>query len=151
NGTLVTNGHVVDGSSTVSVRFGTEAAASGAKVLGTDGSSDLAVLKISPQDVPKGVRPLQFGDSSAIAVGDNVIAIGNPFNLDRTATEGIVSGLGRHNPATLPRCGDSARLAHERGRRAGDAGGARRTGGPRGHQDRGRDHERGWQDDSRPV
>jgi len=96
NGTLVTNGHVVDGSSTVSVRFGTEAAASGAKVLGTDGSSDLAVLKISPQDVPKGVRPLQFGDSSAIAVGDNVIAIGNPFNLDRTATEGIVSGLGRH-------------------------------------------------------
>src|SRR5207248_3565984 len=96
SGMLVTNGHVVDGSSTVSVRFGTEAVAADAKVLGTDASSDLAVLKISYQDVPKGVRPLQFGDSSALAVGDNVIAIGNPFNLDRTATEGIVSGLGRH-------------------------------------------------------
>jgi putative serine protease PepD len=96
NGTLVTNGHVVGSNSTVSVRFGSQAAASDARVLGADPSSDLAVLKIAPQDVPKGVRPLQFADSSAIAVGDNVIAIGNPFDLDRTATEGIVSGLGRH-------------------------------------------------------
>ena len=96
DGTLVTNGHVVDSNPTVSVRFGTQAAAASAKVLGTDPSSDLAVLKISPRAVPKGVRPLQFADSSAIAVGDNVIAIGNPFDLDRTATEGIVSGLGRH-------------------------------------------------------
>ena len=96
NGTLVTNGHVVESNTTVSVRFGTQAAANDAKVLGTDPSSDLAVLKIAPGNVPKGVRPLQFADSSAIAVGDNVIAIGNPFDLDRTATEGIVSGLGRH-------------------------------------------------------
>jgi putative serine protease PepD len=46
--------------------------------------------------VPKGVKPLQFADSRAVQVGDVAIAIGNPFGLDRTATEGIVSGLGRH-------------------------------------------------------
>ncbi|MEA2398092.1 MAG: hypothetical protein QOK25_1648 [Thermoleophilaceae bacterium] len=96
NGTLVTNGHVVEGSGHVTVRFGTQTAAIDATVRGTDPSSDLAVLKIEPSKVPKGVRPLQFADSSAIAVGDSVIAIGNPFDLDRTATEGIVSALGRH-------------------------------------------------------
>jgi putative serine protease PepD len=95
-GTLVTNGHVVGGNTRVTVRFGTQSAAIDAHVLGADASSDLAVVRIASGDVPKGVRPLQFADSSAIAVGDNVIAIGNPFDLDRTATEGIVSALGRH-------------------------------------------------------
>jgi putative serine protease PepD len=95
-GTLVTNGHVVGQNRRVTVRFGTQSAGIDARVLGADGSSDLAVLRIRSSDVPKGVRPLQFADSSAIAVGDNVIAIGNPFDLDRTATEGIVSAVGRH-------------------------------------------------------
>ncbi|MEA2375491.1 MAG: hypothetical protein QOD53_1954 [Thermoleophilaceae bacterium] len=96
NGTLVTNGHVVGSNDHASVRFGTQTASIDATVLGSDPSSDLAVLKIQGAEVPRGVRPLQFADSGAVAVGDNVIAIGNPFGLDRTATEGIVSALGRH-------------------------------------------------------
>jgi putative serine protease PepD len=96
NGTLVTNAHVVGGSKRVLVRFGQNAATINAQVTGSDPSSDLAVVKIGPGDVPKGVKPLQFANSSTVQVGDNVIAIGNPFDLDRTATEGIVSGVGRH-------------------------------------------------------
>ena len=96
NGTLVTNAHVVGGSHQVLVRFGQNTKSIDARVQGTDASSDLAVVKIDPGQVPKGVKPLQFADSTAVQVGDSVIAIGNPFDLDRTATEGIVSGLGRH-------------------------------------------------------
>jgi putative serine protease PepD len=96
NGTLVTNAHVVGGSHQVLVRFGQNTASINAQVQGADASSDLAVIKIDPGQVPKGVKPLQFADSGAVQVGDSVIAIGNPFDLDRTATEGIVSGLGRH-------------------------------------------------------
>src|SRR5207244_1018747 len=63
---------------------------------GVDPSSDLAVLSIDPRTIPSGVQPLQLADSRNVQIGDNVVAIGNPFGLDRTATEGIVSGLGRH-------------------------------------------------------
>jgi S1-C subfamily serine protease len=95
NGTLVTNAHVVGGSKRVLVSFGQNGASIDGQVQGADASSDLAVVRIGSQDVPKGVKPLQFADSSAVQVGDTVEAIGNPFNLDRTATEGIVSGIGR--------------------------------------------------------
>jgi putative serine protease PepD len=64
-------------------------------VLGTDPSSDVAVVSIPKSSIPKGVKPLQFADSRNARVGDTVLAIGNPFDLDRTATEGIVSALGR--------------------------------------------------------
>jgi S1-C subfamily serine protease len=64
-------------------------------VLGVDPSSDLAVLKIAVSDTPN-VDPLTLADSSRVKVGDTAVAIGNPFGLDRTATAGIVSGLGRH-------------------------------------------------------
>jgi putative serine protease PepD len=64
-------------------------------VRGTDPSSDLAVVEIDPGDAPTSVRPLQLADSRDVQVGDVAIAIGNPFGLDRTATEGIVSGVGR--------------------------------------------------------
>jgi putative serine protease PepD len=94
-GTLVTNDHVVSNDSSVTVRFGTDGAVLNARVLGTDPSSDLAVLKISPGSIPKGTKPLQFADSRGVQVGDEVVAIGNPFGLDRTETEGIVSALGR--------------------------------------------------------
>jgi len=96
NGTLVTNAHVVGGSNRVLVRFGQNGASVSASVEGTDPSSDLAVVKLDPSQVPSGIKSLQFADSSQVQVGDSVIAIGNPFDLDRTATEGIVSGLGRH-------------------------------------------------------
>ncbi|HEX8648187.1 MAG TPA: trypsin-like peptidase domain-containing protein [Thermoleophilaceae bacterium] len=93
-GQLVTNAHVVGASKRVTVKFG-ESASVDADVLGTDPSSDLAVLSIEASDIPKGVKALQFADSRTVQVGDLAIAIGNPFGLDRTATEGIVSGLGR--------------------------------------------------------
>jgi len=95
-GKLVTNAHVVSGNSRVVVRFGSHGTSLDGAVIGTDQSSDLAVVSIDPGSVPEGVQPLQFADSRAVQVGDTAIAIGNPFGLDRTATQGIVSGLGRH-------------------------------------------------------
>jgi len=94
-GTLVTNYHVVSGASHVVVKFGQDGVSIDGDVLGTDESTDLAVVSIEPDRIPRGVRPLQFADSRNVQVGDFAIAIGNPFGLDRTATEGIVSGLGR--------------------------------------------------------
>jgi putative serine protease PepD len=94
-GTLVTNDHVVGTSKKVQVKFGTEGRTISGDVKGVDESSDLAVVHIDPSTVPAGVKPLQFADSSGVSVGDVAIAIGNPFGLDRTVTEGIVSSLGR--------------------------------------------------------
>jgi putative serine protease PepD len=94
DGQLVTNAHVVGTSKRVTVKFG-DGASVDADVLGNDPSTDLAVLSIDKAEIPKGVKPLQFADSRSVQVGDLAIAIGNPFGLDRTATEGIVSGLGR--------------------------------------------------------
>jgi putative serine protease PepD len=96
HGTLVTNAHVVEASKHVVVRFGDHASSLDGTVKGRDRSSDLAVVDVSQSSIPKGVNPLRLADSRAVQVGDTAIAIGNPFGLDRTATEGIVSGLGRH-------------------------------------------------------
>ncbi len=90
-GHILTNFHVVDGTSTVDVSFSNGETASG-QVVGTDPGDDLALVKV---DLPAGVEPLPLGDSSAIAVGDQAVAIGNPFGLDRTLTVGVVSALGR--------------------------------------------------------
>jgi putative serine protease PepD len=95
DGTLVTNDHVVETSKTVQIKFGTEGRTLKGDVKGVDASSDLAVVHIDPSAVPAGVKPLQFADSTGVRVGDVAIAIGNPFGLDRTVTEGIVSSLGR--------------------------------------------------------
>jgi putative serine protease PepD len=95
DGTLVTNAHVVGRSRQVAVRFGPNGRSISASVLGVDPSSDLAVLKIAVSDTPN-VDPLTLADSSRVKVGDTAVAIGNPFGLDRTATAGIISGLGRH-------------------------------------------------------
>src|SRR3954470_16480558 len=94
-GRIVTNAHVVGGNNRVLVRFGQEQTSLDGKVIGSDPSSDLAVVDIGSGSIPKGIKPLKFADSRAVQVGDTAIAIGNPFGLDRTATEGIVSGLGR--------------------------------------------------------
>ncbi|MEA2492706.1 MAG: hypothetical protein QOJ29_617 [Thermoleophilaceae bacterium] len=95
DGTVVTNDHVVDTAKTVTVRFGRDGTSIIGDVLGTDPSSDLAVVSIPKASIPKGAKALQFADSRNVRVGDMVIAIGNPFDLDRTATQGIVSALGR--------------------------------------------------------
>ena len=91
-GRVLTNAHVVDADTSVRVTFddGTE---SPAEVLGKDQSTDLAVLRV--ERVPAGVAPLPLGRSADLVVGDPVIAIGNPFGLERTATTGIVSALKR--------------------------------------------------------
>lgn len=96
DGKLVTNAHVVGNSSRVLVRFGSRGNSLDATVIGRDVSDDLAVLSIDPGAVPRAVKPLQFADSRTVRIGDPAIAIGNPFGLDRTATSGIVSAVGRH-------------------------------------------------------
>jgi S1-C subfamily serine protease len=93
NGTIVTNAHVVDGASKVTVSLDEGGDAIDAKVLGVDNDSDVAVLKIDPNG--KNLTVLPLGDSSKLVVGDPVVAIGNPFGLQRTVTTGIVSALQR--------------------------------------------------------
>jgi S1-C subfamily serine protease len=93
DGTILTNAHVVDGASSVTVSFNEDGSDSiPAEVKGRDVSADLAVLKVDPDKV-KAVLPL--GDSSKAQVGDPVVAIGNPFGFTRTVTTGIVSALQR--------------------------------------------------------
>jgi len=93
DGTIVTNAHVVEGSTDVQVRFGEDDEFVDAKVAGRDPSNDLAVLKVDPDDAK--LVPLPLGDSSKVRVGDPSIAIGNPFGFSRTVTTGIVSALQR--------------------------------------------------------
>ena len=95
DGRVVTNSHVVQGVDRVEVRFGADHDSIEGDVRGADPSSDLAVIEIDGGDVPSGVTPLPLADSGGVQVGDVAIAIGNPFGLDRTATEGIVSAVGR--------------------------------------------------------
>ena len=90
---VVTNAHVVEGADRVRVRFGEGTADRSAQVIGRDTSSDLAVLRLEGDT--SNLPPLQLADSNNVRVGDTAIAIGNPFGLDRTATEGIVSATGR--------------------------------------------------------
>jgi putative serine protease PepD len=97
DGHIVTNDHVVDGAQSISVRFWNGKTYS-AEVVGTDKSTDLAVIKV---DAPSSVlHPLQVGDSSDVQVGDGVVAIGSPFGLEETVTSGIVSAL--HRAITAP-------------------------------------------------
>jgi len=92
NGHVITNYHVVQGSSSLQVTFA-DGSTYDATVVGTDPSSDLAVLKVdAPSDK---LHPLSLGDSGAVAVGDGVVAIGSPYGLEETVTSGIVSALGR--------------------------------------------------------
>jgi putative serine protease PepD len=96
-GHVVTNEHVVEGSNKISVRFWNGAAYS-ATVVGTDPSTDVAVLKV---DAPTSMlHPISVGDSSALQVGQTVVAIGSPYGLEETVTEGIVSAL--HREMTAP-------------------------------------------------
>ena len=93
-GYILTNDHVVEGSSNVTVRFSENGNPIKADVKGRDPSSDLAVLKVDPSKA--NLDPLPLGDSSKAQVGDAVVAIGNPFGLQRTVTSGIVSAVQRH-------------------------------------------------------
>jgi putative serine protease PepD len=92
DGHIVTNDHVVDGATSIKVRFW-DGKSYSATVDGTDKSTDLAVIKV---DAPSSeLYPLAVGDSTQLQVGDGVVAIGSPFGLEETVTSGIVSALHR--------------------------------------------------------
>jgi putative serine protease PepD len=94
DGTLVTNAHVVGNDNDVRIRFGDHGRTVPGTVVGSDTSTDLAVVRVDREAV-QGVRPLRFADSERVKVGDLAVAIGNPLGLPQTATAGIVSGLER--------------------------------------------------------
>jgi S1-C subfamily serine protease len=93
SGHVVTNYHVVEGASKVEVGFSGNAEMP-ATVVGTDPSTDIAVLRIKRAE-GRALRPLDLGNSDSVNVGDAVVAIGNPFGLERTVTAGIVSAIQR--------------------------------------------------------
>ncbi|MCB1328942.1 MAG: Do family serine endopeptidase [Maritimibacter sp.] len=91
DGLIVTNAHVVDGADSVKVTL-EDGRKFDATVIGTDASTDLALVKIEGvSDLPT----VSFGDSDALQVGEDVVAIGNPFGLGNSVTSGIISALGR--------------------------------------------------------
>jgi len=91
-GHIVTNYHVVQGASLIQVSFSNNERFK-AKVVGVDPSTDVAVLKVNVKS--RALKTLTLGNSDGVRVGDQVIAIGNPFGLDRSVTEGIVSAVQR--------------------------------------------------------
>jgi serine protease Do len=93
DGLILTNAHVVDGAKEVTVKLSDHREFK-AKVLGADKSSDIAVLKINASGLPS----VRIGNSDKLGVGDYVLAIGEPFGLEETATAGIVSAKGRSLP-----------------------------------------------------
>jgi len=97
-GDIVTNYHVIQGATSIEILFSNNTTTK-ATVVGTDVSTDLAVLRVKVS--PGALTPLAFGDSAALEVGDPVVAIGNPFALDRTVTSGIVSAIYNPGEGTL--------------------------------------------------
>ena len=92
NGTILTNYHVIENAIKVTVSF-EKGKTVEAQVVGKDPSNDLAVLRIPTDGLT--LHPLTLGNSSAVAVGDPAYAIGNPFDLQRTLTTGVISALQR--------------------------------------------------------
>ena len=96
-GLIITNNHVIQGSNTVDVTFASGNTYS-AKVIGTDPLSDLAILQITDDFSTEHTASLQLGNSSQLEVGQQVIAIGSPFALSNSMTNGIISQVGRLLP-----------------------------------------------------
>jgi S1-C subfamily serine protease len=101
-GHIITNNHVVaGGSGDLDVTF-LDGTVYDARLIGSDPYSDLAVLKVE-EDVPRDkLVPLPLGNSSTLKIGQPVAAVGNPFGLSGSITEGIISGLGRSLPSSVP-------------------------------------------------
>ena len=91
-GYILTNNHVVDGATDVRITL-SDKREFGAKVVGTDPKTDIAVLKIDGSNL----KPITLGDSSKVEVGDTALAIGDPFGVGQTVTMGIISAKGRGN------------------------------------------------------
>jgi serine protease Do len=93
DGEILTNAHVVEGATTIVVKLADDTEQP-ARLVGIDPATDVALLKIEGRGLPT----VKLGDSSGVEVGDWVLAIGSPFGLERTATQGIVSAIGRSLP-----------------------------------------------------
>ena len=96
-GHIITNNHVISDPNTVEVTF-VDGDSFPAKVIGKDPYSDIAVLQITDGDFQKQIQPLKAANSSALQVGEEVVAIGNPFGLSGTLTSGVISQIGRVIP-----------------------------------------------------
>lgn len=91
-GHILTNAHVVEGADSIDVKIGDDGQSRTAELVGMDPSSDVALLDVEEND---DLTSLALGESAQVEVGDPVVAIGNPFGLDRTVTSGIVSAKAR--------------------------------------------------------
>jgi S1-C subfamily serine protease len=92
DGNILTNAHVIQGATSLSVKFSDEKSVK-AKVVGRDPSTDLGLIKVDPEGLD--LHPLALGNAKDVKVGDPTVAIGNPFGLERTLTTGVVSALQR--------------------------------------------------------
>ena len=95
-GHIITNAHVVESASSVTITF-LDGSQYNAQIIGSDKFTDIAVIKV--EEKPHYLHPLQMGDSSTLKVGEQVAAIGNPFGLSGSMTSGIVSQIGRLLPS----------------------------------------------------
>ena len=95
-GHILTNAHVVEGAEQIEIRFANGLIRQ-AELVGSDLNSDLAILQVT--EMPEGIQALPLGDMAELQVGQNVIAIGNPFGLAGTLTRGVISALGRTIPS----------------------------------------------------
>ena len=108
HGHIVTNYHVIRGASALRVAL-IDQSVYPARVLGGDPSKDVAVLQLeAPPEVLRELKPVRVGHSDGLFVGQNVTAIGNPFGLDHSMSNGIISGLNRELPTGARRAGRCA-------------------------------------------
>ncbi len=108
-GYIITNYHVIEGAGSIEVTFSNNTSID-AKLVGSDPSTDIAVLKVNTSS--GALTALRLGDSDAVQVGDAVVAIGNPFGLSRTVTAGIVSALQRQITAPEDALGNQYAIDH---------------------------------------